>query len=82
MSEDGHARIVGRLKDMIIRGGENIYPREVEDFLHNHPNVQEAQVFSIPDFRLGEEVCAWIKLRENTKLTVDELKSYCKGKVC
>jgi fatty-acyl-CoA synthase len=81
ISELGHARIVGRLKDMIIRGGENIYPREIEDFLHTHPDIQEAQVFSVPDFRMGEEVCAWLKLKENTKLTAEELKAYCKGKV-
>lgn len=81
MSELGHARIVGRLKDMIIRGGENIYPREIEDFLHTHPEIQEAQVFSIPDFRLGEEVCAWLKLSENSKLSVEDIKAFSKGKV-
>ncbi|CAL8078703.1 unnamed protein product [Orchesella dallaii] len=81
MLEGGHGRIVGRLKDMIIRGGENIYPREIEDFLHTHPGIQEAQIFSVPDFRMGEELCAWLKLKENTQLTVDELKSFCKGKI-
>lgn len=81
MGETGHARIVGRLKDMIIRGGENIYPREIEDFLHTHHDIQEAQVFSVPDFRMGEEVCAWIKLKGNAKLEADDIKAFSKGKV-
>lgn len=81
MTETGHARIVGRLKDMIIRGGENIYPREIEDFLHTHPHIQEAQVFSVPDFRLGEEVCCWIKLKDGESLTEEELRAFSKGKV-
>ncbi|ODM93657.1 Acyl-CoA synthetase family member 2, mitochondrial [Orchesella cincta] len=81
MNEGGYGRIVGRLKDMIIRGGENIYPREIEDFLHTHPDIQEAQIFSVPDFRMGEEVCAWLKLRKNTKVTGEDLKLFCKGKI-
>jgi len=81
MQESGHARIVGRLKDMIIRGGENVYPREIEDFLHMNPKIQEAQVFGIPDSRLGEDIAVWICLKNGETMTVKELKDSFKGKV-
>lgn len=81
MLPTGHARIVGRLKDLIIRGGENIYPREVEDFLHTHPKIQEVQVFGVPDPRMGEESAAWIMAKDGQSVTEEEVKAYCKGKV-
>jgi acyl-CoA synthetase (AMP-forming)/AMP-acid ligase II len=81
MTKTGHARVVGRLKDMIIRGGENVYPREIEDFLYSHPAIQEAQLVGVPDPRMGEELAAWIVLKEGQSLTEDELKAHCKGKV-
>ncbi|MDE2133829.1 MAG: AMP-binding protein [Alphaproteobacteria bacterium] len=79
IDERGCARIVGRVKDMIIRGGENIYPVEVEDFLFQHPAIAEVSVFGIPDARYGEEVCAWIRLR--APLTTEELVDYCKSRI-
>ena len=81
MDEEGYLRIVGRIKDMIIRGGENIYPREVEEFLYTHPAIKEVQVFGVPDQRMGEEVCAWIQLEEGNSLTEEEVKEYCKGQI-
>jgi len=81
MDEEGYVRIVGRIKDMIIRGGENIYPREVEEFLYQHPAISEVQVFGIPDERMGEQVCAWVQLNEGMALTEDELKAYCKDQI-
>ena len=81
MDEEGYIRIVGRIKDMIIRGGENIYPREVEEFLYQHPAISEVQVFGIPDERMGEQVCAWVQLNEGMTLTEDELKAYCKDQI-
>ncbi|MBT8091471.1 MAG: AMP-binding protein [Gammaproteobacteria bacterium] len=81
MDEDGYLKIVGRIKDMIIRGGENIYPREVEEFLYTHLAINEVQVFGIPDPRMGEEVCAWIKLEDGKSLTDKEVKAYCSGQI-
>lgn len=81
MDESGYVRIVGRIKDMIIRGGENIYPREVEEFLYQHPAISEVQVFGIPDEKMGEEVCAWIQLNEGAHLTTDDVKDYCKDQI-
>jgi fatty-acyl-CoA synthase len=81
MDADGYTRIVGRLKDMIIRGGENVYPREVEEFLFTHPSVQEVQVFGIPDARYGEAVCAWIKLRPGHVPGEDDIRAFCKDKI-
>ncbi|XP_076122637.1 medium-chain acyl-CoA ligase ACSF2, mitochondrial-like [Alosa pseudoharengus] len=77
----GYCRIEGRIKDMIIRGGENIYPAEIEQFLHTHPKVQEAQVVGVKDERLGENVCACIRLREGQDCTAEEIKAYCKGQI-
>ncbi|NIB38551.1 AMP-binding protein [Pseudomaricurvus alkylphenolicus] len=81
MDDQGYVQIVGRIKDMIIRGGENIYPREVEEFLYTHPDIQEVQVFGVSDKKYGEQVCAWIKLQEGKSLTVDEVKAYCKDRI-
>ncbi|MGD1989705.1 MAG: AMP-binding protein [Pseudomonadales bacterium] len=81
MDEEGYVQIVGRLKDMIIRGGENIYPKEVEEFLYTHPAIQEAQVFGVPDPKFGEQVAVWIQLREGTTLTEDEVRSFCAERI-
>ncbi|XP_010864051.2 medium-chain acyl-CoA ligase ACSF2, mitochondrial [Esox lucius] len=77
----GYCRIEGRIKDMIIRGGENIYPAEIEQFLHTHPKVQEAQVIGVPDARMGEEVCACIRLKEGQDCSAEDIRAYCKGKM-
>ena len=81
MDEEGYVNIVGRLKDMVIRGGENVYPREIEEFLYRHPKVQDVQVIGVPDPRYGEEICAWIKLREGQSATTDEIREFCKGQI-
>ncbi|WP_458525867.1 AMP-binding protein [Onishia taeanensis] len=81
MDDDGYVAIVGRIKDMIIRGGENIYPREIEDFLYTHPAISDVQVIGVPDERYGEEVMAWIKLVEGEELDEDGLKAFCQGKI-
>jgi len=81
MDEEGYVKIVGRIKDMIIRGGENVYPREVEEFLYSHPAIQEIQVFGIPHEKYGEEVCAWVQLRDGQSATEDDIKAYCKDKI-
>ena len=81
MDGEGYVRIVGRLKDMIIRGGENVYPREVEEFLYTHSAVQEVQVFGVPDHKFGEQVCAWIKLRAGHTLCEDDVRAYCKDRI-
>lgn len=81
MREDGCLRITGRSRDVIIRGGENIYPREVEEFLYTHPKVGEAQVVGIPHERLGEIVCAWVSLRPGVESTEEEIKEFCKGQI-
>lgn len=79
--EAGYIAITGRIKDMVIRGGENIYPREIEEFLYQHPSVQDVQVVGVPDPKYGEELMAWIILKEHEQLSVEELKAYCKGKI-
>jgi fatty-acyl-CoA synthase len=81
MDDAGYVNIVGRSKDMIIRGGENVYPREVEEFLYSHPAVEDVQVIGVPDARYGEELCAWVKLRPGAGLTVEDLRAYCSGKI-
>jgi fatty-acyl-CoA synthase len=81
MDDQGYVNIVGRIKDMIIRGGENIYPREVEEFLYGHPGVTDVQVIGVPSERYGEEVMAWVKTREGAEVTGDELAAWCKGKI-
>jgi len=81
MRGDGSVNISGRIKDMIIRGGDNIYPREVEEFLYTHPAVREVQVIGVPDAKYGEEVCAWIALREGQQVTADDLREFCRGQI-
>src|SRR6202049_2418189 len=81
MDSDGYINIVGRIKDMIIRGAENVYPREVEEFLYGHPDITDVQVIGIPSEKYGEEVMAWVKLREGATQTGEELAAWCKGKI-
>jgi len=81
IDDDGYVSIVGRIKDMIIRGGENIYPREIEEFLYSHPDVQDAQVIGVPSERYGEEVMAWIVPRPGSKPTAEGIISFCKGRI-
>ncbi|UYN93953.1 MAG: AMP-binding protein [Enhydrobacter sp.] len=81
MDEQGYVNIVGRLKDMVIRGGENVYPREIEEFLYRHPKVQDVQVIGVPDPKYGEEICAWIKLRDGQAATADEIREFCRGQI-
>ncbi len=81
IDERGYCRIVGRLKDMIIRGGENVYPREIEEFLIRHQKVQSVQVFGVPDHRLGEEVCAFIMLKPGQSATDEEMRAFCRGQI-
>jgi fatty-acyl-CoA synthase len=81
LDDEGYVKIVGRIKDMIIRGGENIYPREIEEFLYTHPDISDVQVIGVPSERYGEEVMAWIKLREGANPTEDELAAFCRGKI-
>jgi fatty-acyl-CoA synthase len=78
---EGYANIVGRVKDMIIRGGENIYPREIEEFLYRHPKIQQVQVFGVPHERLGEEVCAWIVLPPGQSATPEDIQEFCQGQI-
>ena len=81
MDEDGYINIVGRIKDMIIRGGENVYPREIEEYLYRHPDVVEVQVIGVPDSRYGEEIVAWVQLRAGAELDADDIKGYCRGQI-
>lgn len=81
MNEHGYVRITGRIKDMIIRGGENIYPREIEEFLYTHPKISEVQVFGVEDMKMGEEVCAWVQLKDNQTATEEDIREYCKGQI-
>ena len=81
MDNEGYVSIVGRIKDMIIRGGENIYPREVEEFLYSHPAVEDAQVIGIPSEKYGEEVMAWIKVKRGSSVSADALQAFCKGQI-
>jgi fatty-acyl-CoA synthase len=81
MADDGYCNIVGRIKDMVIRGGENVYPREIEEFLYGHPAVEDVQVIGVPDVKYGEELMAWVKLRPGGSATPDELRDFCRGKI-
>jgi fatty-acyl-CoA synthase len=81
MDEGGYLNIVGRIKDMVIRGGENIYPREVEEFLYGHPAIEDVQVVGVPDVKYGEELCAWVRLRPGQELTEEQVKEFCRGKI-
>ena len=81
MNDEGYVSITGRIKDMIIRGGENVYPREVEEFLHTHAKVSDVQVIGVPDHKYGEEVCARIRLRDGVTATAEELREFCRGQI-
>ena len=81
MRDDGYVNIIGRAKDMVIRGGENIFPREVEEFLYRHPRIQDVQVIGVPDDKYGEELCAWVKLKEGETATEEEIRTFCKGQI-
>ena len=81
MDDEGYVNIVGRIKDMVIRGGENIYPREIEEFLHRHPKVQDVQVVGLPDLKYGEALCAWIIAKPGQTLTGDDIRSFCAGQI-
>ncbi|HYY10807.1 MAG TPA: hypothetical protein VE781_07695, partial [Kineosporiaceae bacterium] len=82
MDDEGYLRIVGRIKDMVIRGGENVYPREIEEFLYTHPDIVDAQVIGVPDEKYGEELMAWVRLRPGAEpLTVEALRAFCAGRL-
>jgi fatty-acyl-CoA synthase len=81
IDEDGYCNIVGRIKDMVIRGGENLYPREIEEFLYRHPKVSGVQVFGVPDPKYGEELCAWIKLAPGESAEPEEFRAFCQGQI-
>ena len=81
IDDDGYCRIVGRIKDMIIRGGENIYPREVEEYLYRHPDIQDVQVFGVPDAKYGEELCAWIISKSGTTLDEESVRKFCQDRI-
>ena len=81
MRSDGYFRITGRAKDMIIRGGENIAPREIEELLHTHPGISDVQVIGIPDARLGETVVAWVRIKDGAVVDEEEIRAYCRQKL-
>jgi len=82
MREDGYANIVGRIKDMVIRGGENIYPREIEEFLYTHPDITDVQVIGVPDEKYGEELCAWVQLRDGAEpLDAEKVREFATGRL-
>ena len=81
MDENGYVRITGRAKDMIIRGGENVYPREIEEFLYTHPDISDVQVYGVPDEKYGEQVAAAIKKRPHSDLTAEDVKEYCRQNI-
>jgi fatty-acyl-CoA synthase len=81
MDDHGYCAIVGRIKDMVIRGGENLYPREIEEFLHAHPDIADVQVIGVPDQRYGEELCAWVRLRDGAALDADGVRDFCRGRL-
>jgi fatty-acyl-CoA synthase len=81
IEEDGFCRITGRIKDLVIRGGENISPREVEEHLYRHPAVRDVQVFGVADDKFGEELCAWIILRSNADIGEEDIRTFCRGQI-
>ncbi len=81
IDDEGFCNIVGRIKDMVIRGGENLYPREIEEYLYRHPKIQDVQVFGVPDALYGEELCAWVILREGKEMEAEELRDFCRGQI-
>lgn len=82
MDEAGYVAITGRIKDMVIRGGENVYPREIEEFLYTHPDILDAQVIGVPDAKYGEELMVWVQMREGADdLDADSVRAFCTGKL-
>ncbi|MGY4499879.1 fatty-acyl-CoA synthase [Bradyrhizobium sp. GM24.11] len=81
IDDEGYCNIVGRIKDLVIRGGENLYPREIEEFLYRHPKIQDVQIFGVADTRYGEELCAWIRVRPGETLTAEEIRAFCDGQI-
>jgi fatty-acyl-CoA synthase len=81
IDSEGYCNIVGRIKDMVIRGGENVYPREIEEFLYRHPKIQDVQVIGVPDDRYGEEICAWVRLRSGMSANEEEIKAFCRDQI-
>ncbi|MCK1717697.1 AMP-binding protein [Bradyrhizobium sp. 141] len=81
IDDEGYCNIVGRIKDMVIRGGENLYPREIEEFLYRHPKIQDVQIFGVADSRYGEELCAWVRVRSGETLTAEEVRAFCEGQI-
>jgi fatty-acyl-CoA synthase len=81
IDDQGYCNIVGRIKDMVIRGGENVYPREIEEFLYRHPKIQDVQVIGVPDRHYGEELCAWVRLRDGEYATAEEIREFCRGQI-
>ncbi|HEX5452402.1 MAG TPA: AMP-binding protein [Stellaceae bacterium] len=81
IDDEGYCNIVGRIKDMVIRGGENVYPREIEEFLYRHPKIQDVQVIGVPDPRYGEELCAWVRLYDGHSATAEEIRAFCEGQI-
>ena len=81
IDSEGYCNITGRVKDMVVRGGENVYPREVEEYLYRHPAIQEVQVFGIPDDKFGEEVCAWVVLKDGESASEEDILAFCRGQI-
>lgn len=81
IDDEGFCNIVGRIKDLVIRGGENLYPREIEEFLYRHPKIQDVQIFGVADARYGEELCAWVRTRPGETLTADDIRAFCQGQI-
>ena len=81
IDEAGYGNIVGRIKDMVIRGGENVYPREVEEYLYRHPKIEDVTVVGVPDAKYGEELCAWIRLKPGETADADEVVAFCRGQI-
>jgi fatty-acyl-CoA synthase len=81
IDDEGYCNIVGRIKDLVIRGGENLYPREIEEFLYKHPKIQDVQIFGVADDRYGEELCAWVRIRAGEALTAEEVRGFCQGQI-
>jgi fatty-acyl-CoA synthase len=81
IDDEGYCNIVGRIKDLVIRGGENLYPREIEEFLYRHPKIQDVQIFGVADSRYGEELCAWVRIRPGETLTAEDVRAFCEGQI-
>ena len=81
IDEEGYGKIVGRIKDLVIRGGENLFPREIEDFFYTHPDILDVQVIGVPDDKYGEELCAWIILCPNVQVSEQDIRNYCEGEI-